>query len=307
VSLHARWDGFWYRPVPVGRVAVLRIVLAGYAILSVAQISPLADRASADGMFFAPLPWLRVLGIPRPGALPLTVLNVVLVLALVGAVLGIAARASLWTAAVGYTLAFAHHYSFGNISHGVIPVIVALTALAVAPSGEAWALGPWLRDRRAARSAPSAEDPLASWAVRVIQVALVLFYLAGAWAKVVRTGPGWAWSGALDAAVIAEGSSVGHRLAGHPAALHALALAGFVFEATAFMLLSRRPIRHLWVAAAVCFHLGAHVLMRLDFTGMLLCLLAFYPLEQLPPLVGRLTRRATMRVPNLSTPQRGAR
>lgn len=276
-----RWERFWFTPAPIRRLGIFRIVIATYALLDVVRLSPVSTRARVDDMFYEPLPLLRLLHVPRPGAAALDVLNAVLLVALVCALVGVATRAALWVSAIAWTVTYAHVYSFGGVYHGSLPIVLALAALAVGPAGQTYALRP------ARRHHGDGEDPLAGWALRVVQVGVVLFYLAGAWAKLVKTGPGWPWSGALDAAMLSFGTPLGLRVAAHSALAQAVALGGFLFEATSFVLLARGRIRYLWVAAALGFHLGVLLLMGLEFGGMTLCLLAFLKLERVPDMFTR--------------------
>ena len=278
MSLVRRWQAFWFPEVPVKRVAAFRIVMAGFAFLDIWVVSGWVSRFSrADGDFYRPVLVLRAL--PRLGPGPTTVIWVVLVVALALALAGLFTRAALVVAAPLYCWWWATYYSYGAIMHTRITPLVALTVLAVAPSGQAWSLDAWRARRRGRPLASDARDELAGWALRVVMVLVAAAYMFAAYAKLKVSGIGWVSGGAVKAVLIEHGTWSGELASGSPLLPGSLAALTLVLEASAWVLFLRGRIRDAYYAAAFLFHLGTLILLEINFLGLLLTYLAFYDLE----------------------------
>ena len=282
------WRKLWFEPVPLPRLAALRLILVGYVLFDLV-VDPIGNRplGRVGEPFWNPdeLVITRELHLPRtPDELWLPLWGTLLVLALL-AFAGLFTRLALWLLAFGYAWWVLMFMAHATVGHGRLPLVISLFALAIAPSGRALSLDAVIARARGARAgeplpAPEAErDALAGWAVRFIGIALVLIYLSAALAKVRTAGLDWAFDGALDAALVEQGTTLGRFLAESPHLVHLLALSAFVWEATAWAVLLGGRIRDAWVLFGVCFHIGSLGLLEVNFLDYVVVYAAFYRLE----------------------------
>jgi predicted DCC family thiol-disulfide oxidoreductase YuxK len=287
--LAQRWQRYWFRPVSVRRLAALRFVLLTPVILDLVfdpnGIRAFGERTSEA--FWNPneLVIVRLLDLPRTPTELWMPLWAVLIVCAVLAFVGLYTRIALWILAFGYAWWYIAFFSHGSVGHGRLILVVALFALAIAPSGRAYSLDALIARARRARTgeplpAPQDEsDPLAGWAIRFVGITVVLTYLSAAWTKILTGGLDWPFAGALDAALIEQGTRLGKYFADYPNLVHLLAVGALVLEATAWMLLLGGRARDLWAVSAVMFHLGSLVLLSVNFMDYPFAYAAFYPLE----------------------------
>jgi hypothetical protein len=278
------WNEFWFRPAPIRRVAAFRIVIAGFALLSVIpQLGASTRHASADSIFYRPLSLFQALHLPRATPGEARVVFALLVLALACAVIGLRGRLALAVAAPLYTWWMGTDLSFWAISHTQIPVVIALFALAVSPSSQAYSVDAALVRARHRREDPRAadpgDDPLAGWALRVVRIALVLAYVLSAYSKLRTSGIAWVDAGAVESALADAGGSLARATLHHAAVLKVLAATTLFLESTAWMALFGGWFRNIWLAGLACFHIGVLVLVSINFLPYLAAYSAFFDLE----------------------------
>ena len=291
------WHRFWFRPVPVRRLAVFRLIITGFTLVDVVWFSSdLLRSASADREFYRPITLLRILGLSRRTPVGTESVRIVLVVALACAFLGVATRLALGVAAALYVWWLADFYSYGAIHHTHVPIALALVALTVAPSGGAYSLDviiARMRRVRAGHSRPTAgavEDPLAGWALRFVQVAIVLAYLLAAYAKLRVSGLAWVRAGSLEAVIVDKGTPPAVWLLHHTWLLQVMAAVTLLLESTAWIALLGRRFRDVWLGGLASFHVGSLVLLRINFVPWLFAYPAFYELEALAQWFGERAR-----------------
>ncbi len=303
--LASAWRRYWFPPVPVRRLALVRIVACTFAFVDIATSGYVTRAGDADPVFSSVLPIFRVVqeltGDAAGSSAALHAVQVVLLLALASAVVGLGTRLALIVAAPLYAWWWASAFGFAPASaQGRLAVIVTLAVLAIAPSGRVYSLDAVLaRSRR--RDTPTEVDELAGWALRFAAVFVVVAYLGAAWTKVKTAGIGWPWSGALESALLHHGASLGLSLARFPWLVHLLAVSALLWQASAWVTLPRRSVlsrrlRDVWVgygAGAVLFSL---VLLGLNFVGWALLYCLFYDLEQAMPQMRAARRRLAERL-----------
>src|SRR3954468_20356018 len=109
----ARWcQAFWFRPVPVRRLAVLRILVAAYVVQDLLLSHWMLRYAMVAKEFYEPIHIIRLLSLPRLGAEELTALYMVLIAAALCALVGLATRPALTVAAPLYIYWYATYYSY---------------------------------------------------------------------------------------------------------------------------------------------------------------------------------------------------
>jgi hypothetical protein len=134
--------------------------------------------------------------------------------------------------------------------------------------------------------ATDSRDPLAGWALRFIGVALVIAYMSAAYTKIRAAGFDWGFDGAMDAALLEQGSSLGEFTADYPTIVHLLASSALVWEATAFLLLFGGRARDASVLFGVGFHVGSLLLLEVNFVDYVAAYVVFYRLEDATAVVG---------------------
>jgi predicted DCC family thiol-disulfide oxidoreductase YuxK len=296
------WQRFWLTSVPVRRIAVYRWVIAAFALVDITVVSGwISHYSSTPLIFYKPLKLLHVLGDPHVGPVATSVLHVVLAVALVFALVGLYTRVALFIAAPLYLWWFLTYYSYGNIQHGRIIVVISLFVLLLAPAGRAFSIDAVrLRAKRARPGEPlpaplNENDPLAGWALRVIMILVVAAYTLAAYAKIHTSGFGWATSGALQRVLLEKHTPVGMWFAHYPVIVKGMQAMTLFMEATTAIVLLRGRIRDLYFVSLAGFHIGTILLLNINFLGLMVGYFAFYDLEVGAARLGALVRR-TFRV-----------
>ena len=277
-SLGERARDWWFAPVARGRVAALRVVVYAFIFYDVFVITWRAtDRVAIPGPLYQPLFIARLLHLPTPGpGLVPFVMGALLVaaaLALTGRFPRLAGVAVL----VLYVEWLLFAFSYGKVDHDRFALLVAL---AVLPT-----VGP-------ARLGDTTADEASGWAVRCIQVAVVLTYLLAAFAKFRFGGVAWLTGATLMRAVLRRGTPLAEPLERLPEVLRAAQFGIVAFELASPLMLARAKLGRVFVAAALCFHLVTYAFLRLIFLPHIVCLLAFLPLERIPMPARRRTPAA---------------
>jgi uncharacterized membrane protein YphA (DoxX/SURF4 family) len=287
------WQAFWFKPVPVRRLAVLRILVAAYVVQDLLLGRWMLRYATVPEEFYEPIHVIRLLSLPRLGAEELTALYVVLLAAALCALVGLATRPALAVAAPLYVYWYATYYSYGEVSNSRTAIAVALIVLAIAPAGRTYSLDSLLARHRG-KPLAEVDNEIAGWAFQVLTVLLVYMYVFAGLTKLRVTGFDWWYSGAFERGIVDEGTAPALWLAGHHLwVVWAMALGALVFELGAPVLLIRGQLRQWYAGLAVLFHLGSLVLLRLDFLGMaLICVAVVLNLERIPESLTRWRRSA---------------
>jgi hypothetical protein len=291
----AAWNEFWFTPTSIRRLGVARIVIVAVVVFDLV-VDPNGTRGLVGGgeSFWRPdeVVLVRALHLPRTPQEIWTLLWLVLVICALLALVGLATRASLCVLLVGYTWWVMSALAYGFVGHGRLMSVIGLFALALGPSGRAVSLDAVIMRVRSARAgeplpgARDALDPLAGWALRFIGVALVLAYTSAAYAKIRTSGFDWPFDGAMDAALLEQGTWLAHVVDESPTLVHLMALAALVWEATAFVLLIGGRARDASVVFGIGFHVSALVLLEVNFLDYAAAYVVFYRLEDAASYVG---------------------
>src|SRR3954468_9088680 len=95
-AIVGRWEGFWFTPVPVRRLAVFRIAVCGFALLDMLiGYAWIARYGNVDREFYQPIQFLRLPHRVLPSGNGMLVMRVVLVIALALATAGLCTRLAL--------------------------------------------------------------------------------------------------------------------------------------------------------------------------------------------------------------------
>lgn len=293
------WNRFWFEAASLRRLGIARVVIVGVVVFDLLADPNGSRRLAKSGeLFWYPdgLVLVRELHLPRTPTDLWMLLWLVLVIWSLLALIGLATRVALWALAVGYGWWVMTALAYGFVGHARLMSVVGLFALAIGPSGRAFSLDAVIVRAKAGRTgeplslATDGRDPLAGWALRFIGVALVIAYMSAAYAKIRTSGFDWGFDGAMDAALLEQGSKLGEFTADYPTIVHLMASSALVWEATAFLLLFGGRARDASVLFGVVFHVGSFLLLQVNFVDYVAAYVVFYRLEDATALAGRRMR-----------------
>lgn len=261
--------GAWFFPLlPNSRIAVLRTAIYLFVVVDVlVMVNDVVPKASAPTEFYRPVAAARLIDLPAPGEHWVVALRAFLVVAALVAATNRLPRLLGWPIAVGHLVWVLYGMSYGKVDHDHLALVVALFVLPTVGVSHP-------HDHRA--------DERAGWALRCIQLAVGATYTLSVWAK-VRYG-GWDWpSGAtLMWAVERRGTFLGEHLV-HVPELLVLAQWVTVFAELAAPLVFVLRGRALGFAVGfyLSFHLITYAVISIHFLPLVVCWLAFAPLEKI--------------------------
>lgn len=265
-ALINRWLDWWFAPLPIARIFWLRVFLYGFVLVDVlVTTSWVSMHGSVSPELYRPLWLARIFAVPAPGPAFVIGMKVVLVIC---AGIAMTGRRPRLTGSIVFLLYFEWMliaFSYGKVNHDRVAFLVALAVLPTV--GEA---------RREATLSDAA-----GWAIRCIQVTVVLTYFLAAYAKLRYGGIEWLNGATLLRAVLRRGTWLGDELRDFPMLLRAGQYALVAFELSSPLLLSGGKLRRIYLWLAVAFHVVTWLTLKISFLPHVICLLAFTPLESL--------------------------
>lgn len=256
----------WLTPaLPRNRLAVLRLVAYGFAVLYVFRLNQLpVHHADLAAELYQPLQVARLVPIV-PRATPTVVLLCRLAL-VAGVVTSLAGRLPRLSGAV-VALAYGHWLfmasSYGKVDHDQLGFLLLLFALPTAGRLS-------LRD--------GTLDERAGWVLRLTQLGAVATYFLSALAKFRFGGPEWVNSGTLARAIARRGTFIADAAADIPHFVHAAQWGTMAAELLSPLLFLPRWSNRL-VAVAIGFHAVTFAFLTIGFWPHQVSLLAFLPME----------------------------
>jgi hypothetical protein len=268
--------GWWFRPVPLARVAVFRTI--AYLFIPVDVFLTTAwVRAHADvpTEWYVPLTIGRLLPLPTPTTTVVTVVQWALVATALVAATGRAPRLLGSTVFLLYLEWMVIAMSYGKVDHDRIAYLVALAVLPTIGRVR------W-RDRRSSQAA--------GWAMAMVFVTVVLTYFLAAWAKIRFGGWDWATGSTLARAFLRRGTVLSEWMLDAPGLLVAAQWGILVFELLSPLMLLVWSVRTrvLLVGFLLCFHLSVYASVTIIFLPHCVAILSVFPWERLPEVRRRL-------------------
>ena len=260
----ARW---FTSPVPLGRVAAFRTLVYLFVAADLVFFTPWVRlHADLPGSLYQPLLIGRLLPLPTPGYLLVTVVFWVLLAAALAAATGRAPRLLGWVVAVCWIWYQYVAFSYGKVDHDRADFVVALALLPTVGIAH-------LLDRRLSEAA--------GFALRTVQLAAVATYFLSAWAKLRFGGLEWVNSATMVRAVVRRGTPWAQWLLEIPWTLHWFQWVLMAAEITApVIFLLSETWRRRAVAAWFVFHAMTYAAITIAFWPHLVMMLAFLPLEE---------------------------
>jgi len=282
-----RW---WFRPVPLARIAVFRVIAYLFIPIDV-FVTTAWVRAHADvpTEWYQPLLIGRLLGLPTPTHTVVLVVQWALVIAAVAAATGRAPRILGFAVFLLYAEWMVIAMSYGKVDHDRIAFLVALAVLPTIGRAR-------FRDRRSSEAA--------GFAMATVLVAVMLTYFLAAWAKIRFGGWDWPTGSTLTRAIVRRGTDLSNWTLDVPYLLPVAQWVMIAFELASPLILLVRSERAR--IGLVLFLLGFHVMVYAGVTIIFLphciAILSILPWEKLT--AGR--RRTALPTPAQPTPSTAA-
>ncbi|WP_051426446.1 hypothetical protein [Jiangella gansuensis] len=277
--------GWWTRPVPLARVAVLRVAIYLFLLYDIFVLTNDVIPMAHAPEFYQPT-WIgRALPLPEPSVPLAQTLQIVIVVGALIAATGRLPRVAGWVVAGAYFQWMVFSQGYGYVSHDHLALMVAVAALPTI--GRA---GFTERDSSEA----------AGWAFRCIQVSTIATYFASAVVKWVRSGSPQAWAnGAVFIwALIRRGSDLFRWTTDYPWLLIIAQWGLLIIEfLSPVVLWLKGKALYLAVLMFAGFHLMTYLALGIHFLPTVICWLAFLPLERLVPLAQRAVNGVRRRPP----------
>jgi hypothetical protein len=277
VPLTPRW---WFRPVPLARIAVFRVIAYLFIPIDVFVTTAwVRAHAEVPTEWYAPLQIGRLLHLPTPTHTVVLVVQWALVAAAVAAATGRAPRLLGLTVFLLYAEWMVIAMSYGKVDHDRIAFLVALAVLPTIGRAR------W-RDRRSTEAA--------GFAMAAVLVAIMLTYFLAAWAKIRFGGWDWPTGATIARAVVRRGSVFSDWTLDVPYLLPAVQWAMIIGELTAPLLLFVRTdrMRVGLVLFLLSFHVITYLGLGIVFLPHCIAILSIAPWERLRGL-----RRDSSRTP----------
>lgn len=255
--------------VPLRRLALLRRLISAFVVLDVLVISNDVIGHAENPQFFRPMLLARLLHLPPVDALGAWSLLVVILAAGALGALGVLPRLTGAVLAVAFFVWMLYSQGYGYVSHDHLALMVAVAVLPTAGPAR-------LTDRDLSRPA--------GWALRAMQLGVVMTYFASVLAKTVIAGSPaiWANSAVFAFAIIRRGAPWVRWMLDVPWIFVPAQWGLIMLETISPLALFLRG-RALYVLMGVflAFHLATFVALGIHFLPTVVCWAAFLPLERI--------------------------
>ena len=265
---------WWFAPAPAERLAALRILIGGFALIYViAALPELYAIAQLPAWRFAPVGIVRVMVPPSI----VVVIAIATCVALVAMIAGLAYRVAAPVAAIGLLWTLTYRCTWGQVFHTDDLVVLHVIALACAPAADAWAL----------RARPQPAIAGYGWPIKLLAALTAVTYLLAGIAKLRLAGLHWVAGDLLRNQIAIDNlrkAMLGDHVAplaplllDHRSLLAAASVLTLVVELGAPLALLGGWIARGWIVAAWAFHVAIVLSMNITFPYPLYGI-AFVPL-----------------------------
>ena len=292
------WNSYWFCPAPLLDLAILRIVAVGLQLWLMLYhynlMEFLHECTSLPDNLYTPLLILKLLLSPfgwgyRPSLEVLIVLYWATVVAGILALIGLRTNVSLVVFAVGSLTLTAFGYSFGKVHHPDAVMMIALSVLALSPSGQVLSVDAW---RRRHLNSPTSqksnlsevlyvENTFARWPMLLIQWFFVLMYISAFISKMAESGTEWMNGYTLQYILIADGMRWDNPLALWASQYHLflklLQWVIVIFQATFWVAVIWPLARWIYIPLGLSFHIGILLTLGADFYPWIALYVVFIP------------------------------
>lgn len=264
------FERWWHAPAPARRLAMLRLLIGGYALAYLlVRFNHLVSVSGMTAQQWKPVGPVVVLAAPLPAfaVVALVVLAVVLGSAFVA---GLRFRWSGPAFAAALLWVTSYRNSWSMVFHTENLMVLHVLVLALSPAADALSLD--------ARRGPTIDEhPRAryGWPIRLLCAVTVTTYFIAGWSKLHNSGLAWVTSDTLRMYVAYDNlrkvelgsgySWLGTMLAQHGWLFPPLAAVSLLAEIGAPLALLHPRLGRAWCAVAWSFHMGVVVMMAIVF------------------------------------------
>ncbi|HEU4541102.1 MAG TPA: hypothetical protein VFR23_08235 [Jiangellaceae bacterium] len=268
---------WWITPIPLARIAFLRIAVYLFLIYDVLRLSNDVIPQGYAPELYDPTFLARFFQLPAPTPEVGQALRVIIVVGTIIVASGRLPRIGGWIVAAAFQVWLLYSIGFGYVYHDHMALAIACWVLpTVGRAG--------FHDQR--------ESEAAGWAIRCIQLAVVLTYFGSAFMKWIRAGSPitWANSSVFTWAIMRRGSDLARWTLEQPMILRAVQWLIILAEfASPIVLFLRGRLLAFAIVFFLSFHLMTFLALGIHFLPTVICWLAFMPLERLVPWAQRHT------------------
>lgn len=290
----SRFTDWLFTPMPLARVALLRLAVFAFVIVDVLYLHTSGwYHGYVDPVWYQALDIGRILHLPAATVPLVELLKWGSVAAALVAMTGRAPRLSGWLVAIAWCWYQYVAFAYGKVDHDRGDFVVALLLLPTVGLAH-------VSDERRSQAA--------GFALRVVQISAISTYFLSSVAKIRFGGWGWVNSATLVRAVVRRGTPIGHWFLHIPTFLHAFQWVIVIAELSSpvIFLVSERWRRRL-VGAWYLFHASVYATITIAFWPHLVMMLAFLPLEEYAASLRRRWRPPDPRVSTTPAPGLAAR
>lgn len=263
----------WFMPeVPLARVAVFRVFIYLFIITDVLTISGDVIAHGWTPEFYQPLWLARFLHIPAVSVLGAQILLTLIIVFSLLAAAGILQRLSGWAVALSFGAWMFYTQGYGYVAHDHMALVIAAFVLPTIGTARFRDVG--------------TDSARAGWALRMVQISVVLTYFYSVVMKWIASGniTHWANGAVIIWALMRRGAEWSKPFLEMPGLLIAAQWATLVFEFLSPVVLF---LKGKWLYGAVAFfflfHLMTYLALGIHFLPTVICWAAFLPLEKLVP------------------------
>jgi hypothetical protein len=285
------WRRYWFAPASCFDLAIVRILactLQLYLVLSRHQYAAIQVRAALDDALYDPIIIFNMFHLFlgwgfRPDFEILGAIFFISIAAGALSLIGLLTNLSLVVFAITSVYLQAYLYSFGDFHHPEAVMMIALSVLALSPSGRVLSVDAWLRRRTRGDAASmfDVQSEFAGWPIKLIQWFFVLMYLSAVTSKLWASGLDWANGYTLQYLLARDGFRWGSPLGVWLSQFHVLILLGqigvLLFQATFALAVIFPKLRWIYVPAGLGLHVMIFLTLRAPFFQWIALYAVFIP------------------------------
>ena len=163
-------------------------------------------------------------------------------------------------------------------------MMIALSVLAISPSGRVLSVDGWLRRRRKGRGDGSwleETSSFAGWPLKLLQWFFVLMYASAVWSKLGTSGLDWANGFTLQYYLARDGlrwdSPLSYWLSQHHTLILLAQYGVLLFQATFALAVIFPKLRWIYVPAGLALHVMIYLTLRAPFFQWIALYAVFFP------------------------------